>query len=306
MTRRPRLRSLAVVAALLAACGGDDPTVTEATSTSGAAPGAGGTTTAPSTDGAPGAAPAGAATHGDGDGEPGSAASPGSAPPAPTGPAAASPALDPSGPPGSFAPSVLRADRSSRVVLEIQVAPGAEPSAATVEHLRSTLAAATGKPIVVTGGGAAPDRPDWSSASVREAADAGAATPQGGGTAVLRLLFLRGAYEGSTGVLGVAVRGDVAAVFVDQATSAAGLLGDPQAIVVSVATHELGHLLGLVDLVLATGRADPEHPGHSASSASVMYWAVESDLVASLLGTRPPRDFDADDLADLRTIAAGG
>jgi hypothetical protein len=97
----------------------------------------------------------------------------------------------------------------------------------------------------------------------------------------------------------------VAAVFVDRASAAAGVLGDPQAILASVATHELGHLLGLVDLVLDTGRADPDHPGHSGNPGSVMYWAVESDLIASLLGARPPRDFDGDDLADLRAIAGG-
>jgi hypothetical protein len=74
----------------------------------------------------------------------------------------------------------------------------------------------------------------------------------------------------------------------------------------AVTMHELGHLLGLVDLVLSTGRGDPEHPGHSRNRASVMYWAVESDLVADLLQGGPPRDFDSADLADLATIRNGG
>jgi hypothetical protein len=69
-----------------------------------------------------------------------------------------------------------------------------------------------------------------------------------------------------------------------------------------VATHELGHLLGLVDLVLDTGREDPEHPGHSRSRDSVMFWAVESDLIGSLLGGGPPTVFDAADRADLVAI----
>jgi len=216
------------------------------------------------------------------------------------------PALDASGPPGSFAPAVLRPDLSSQVVLELQVAPGAEPSAETVEHLRTTLAGATGKPVVVSGGGNAPTSTSWSRDSVLRAADAGAATAQGSGRAVLRLLLLQGTYDGDPGVLGVGLRGDVAAVFVDRAGAAAGVFGDPDDIVMAVATHEIGHLLGLVDLVLQTGRADPERPGHSSNPDSVMYWAVETDLVTSLLGARPPRDFDADDLADLRAIAAGG
>jgi len=68
--------------------------------------------------------------------------------------------------------------------------------------------------------------------------------------------------------------------------------------------HESGHLLGLVDLVLNTGRQDPEHPGHSRNRQSVMYYAVESGLVAQLLGGPPPTEFDDADRADLATIRA--
>ena len=67
--------------------------------------------------------------------------------------------------------------------------------------------------------------------------------------------------------------------------------------------HEVGHLLGLVDLVLETGRQDPEHPGHSRNRGSVMYFAVESTLVGDLLGGGPPTRFDDADRADLRAIA---
>lgn len=310
MNRRGRpsagLVAVAVAVALLAAaCGSDDgpgdADGTPATTTTSAP--ATETTVAP-TGGAPAVPdPATGAVSGGGTGAAGAptapaATAPGS-PPAPT-----APTLDAGGPPGSFAPSLLRPAASTQLVLELQVAPGAEPAQAVVDHVRATLAAATGKAVSVTVG-PAPDGTAWDGGSIRGAADAGATTPQGGGTAVLRLLFLHGSFEGDGGVLGVAVRGDVAAVFVDRAEAAAGLLGDPQAILTSVATHEVGHLLGLVDLVLDTGRADPDHPGHSRNPGSVMYWAVESDLISSLLGSRPPRDFDADDLADLRTIADG-
>jgi hypothetical protein len=295
-----------VVALLGAACGDDDdgPDVATAASTTTA-------TSAPTTD--PTEVPTGAspgvtdpATGAAIDGGTGSAAAP-TAPAAPapgSPPAPAAPSADAGGPPGSFAPSLLRPAASTQLVLELQVAPGAQPAQAVVDHVRATLAAATGKPVSVTVG-PAPAGTDWDDGSIRAAADAGATTAQGGGTAVLRLLLLRGSFAGDDGVLGVAVRGDVAAVFVDRAEAAAGLLGDPQAITTSVATHEVGHLLGLVDLVLDTGRADPDHPGHSRNPGSVMYWAVESDLISSLLGSRPPRDFDADDLADLRAIAGG-
>ena len=74
----------------------------------------------------------------------------------------------------------------------------------------------------------------------------------------------------------------------------------------AVVTHEMGHLLGLVDLVLDDKRGDPAHPGHSTNRGSVMFWAVETSLVGQVLGGPPPVDFDSDDVADLRKIRTGG
>jgi hypothetical protein len=217
------------------------------------------------------------------------------------------PTLDASGPVGSFAPALLRPDLSERLVVEVHADDDVQPRRATVEHVSSVLGEVSGKPVdVVDAPGPSGGTRAWTSDELVAAADAGASTAQGGGVAVVRLLFVRGTFEGDDGVLGVAVRGDVAAVFVDRVEAAGGLLGGSEGIEVSVTTHEVGHLLGLVDLVLDTGRADPEHPGHSRNTGSVMYWAVESDVVGQLLGANPPRDFDADDRADLAAIAARG
>ena len=122
---------------------------------------------------------------------------------------------------------------------------------------------------------------------------------------MLRLLFVGGSFEGNLGVLGAAVRGDVAAVFSDQVDRAAGLLVDPPTVEDAIALHEVGHLLGLVDLVVGSGRGDPEHPGHSRNRDSVMYWAVESDAISQLLSGGIPNQLDADDRAELAAIRGG-
>lgn len=225
--------------------------------------------------------------------------------PSPTTTAPAEASLDANVPVGAFAPALLRADRSSRLVLEVHA--DAEPADATLRHVRDVLADVSAKPVAVVQAGApGAGTRAWTAVELRDTADAGARSPQGGGVAVVRLLFVHGTFEGDDDVLGVAVRGDVAAVFVDRVAAAGGLLGGgTRAVEASVTTHELGHLLGLVDLYLATGRADPEHPGHSSNRRSVMHWAVESSLLGELLGADPPRDFDADDLADLAAIRAG-
>ena len=291
--------ALAALALVVAGCGDDeDDTAVEPTpassTTLGTLPGGAPATTAGDTPGstttgtdAPATtAPGAPTTTGDASDEP---------PP---------PTLDASVPVGGFAPALLRPGLSQRLVLEVHA--DTEPRRASIDHVAAVLGAVSGKPVSVVmadppGGG----EREWTAADLRAAADAGATSGQGGGVAVVRLLFVRGTFEGDDGVLGAAVRGDVAAVFVDRVAAAGGLLGGSAGIERAVTTHELGHLLGLVDLFLDTGRGDPEYPGHSPNEESVMYWAVESDLVGQVLGADPPTDFDADDRADLAAIRDG-
>jgi hypothetical protein len=207
---------------------------------------------------------------------------------------------------GEVAPALLRPGRGDRVVLEVRAQDGAAPDAGTISHLGQLLGAASGKQVAVDGpdviGGGARD---WTQQEIVAAAADAAQIESGRSQVVLRLLFLRGTFEGKSSVLGVAVAGDVAAIFSDRVDAAAGLLVAPSVVEDAVTTHEVGHLLGLVDLLLHTGRGDPDHPGHSRNRRSVMFWQVESDLVTQLLDGGIPRDFDADDQAELAQIRAG-
>jgi hypothetical protein len=298
MARPGRLVFALVV--LLAACGGGSPppagtgsTVTTGPSVSSSSEAT--VTDTPQTlpggnDGAPGGPPAG------GDANGGTIASSG-----------ATAALDPHGPVGSFAPAFLAPARSSSITVEVRTQSGVGPAQASLDHLTSVLRAVSAKPVsVTTGAGIDGGAQAWSPDAIRSAADA-AGVPQGkGGAAVLRLLFVHGTFQSDSSVLGVAVDGDTAAIFSDQIAAASSPLVGSGGIEAAVVTHESGHLLGLVDLFLHTGREDPDHPGHSTNPQSVMYWAVESNLVADVLQGGPPKDFDDADRADLATIAAGG
>jgi hypothetical protein len=156
----------------------------------------------------------------------------------------------------------------------------------------------------VAGSLPASDGREWTAAAI--ASTAAARTPSAtADSALLQILYLGGRYADDDGVLGISVNARVFAVFSDEVAKAAtGLVGSER-IELAVSIHELGHLLGLVDLYLRTGRADPEHPGHSTNPQSVMYWAVESDVVTDLLTGGPPVDFDRADLADLAVIRDG-
>jgi hypothetical protein len=205
---------------------------------------------------------------------------------------------------GSFASFYLRAAESASIVLAVGVQSDAAPATATIDHLIGVVQQASGKSVRLQVETISAGARSWTATDLVRTAEL-RAPQQSRAAAVMNVLFVRGDYEGDTGVLGVAVRSDIAAVFVDQVAGSAGLLGGSAVIERSVSTHEVGHLLGLVDLFLATGRGDPAHPGHSTSSGSVMYWAVESDVIGAILGANPPTEFDAADLADLATIRSG-
>jgi hypothetical protein len=210
------------------------------------------------------------------------------------------------GAPGDAARVILQPTPAKRLVLEILSQDGAAPADATVSRIEDVLGDVTGKDVRLVRGSldGSGDGETWSADEVRKLGASAAKTDAGGDLAVVRLLFLGGAFE-AEGALGAAVRGDLAAIFSDQVAAAGSPLTGTAALERAVTTHEVGHLLGLVDLVLDTGRADKEHPGHSPNRSSVMYWAVESGLVAEVLNGPPPEHFDDDDKADLAALRAG-
>jgi len=205
---------------------------------------------------------------------------------------------------GSLAAAYLRPDGPASLLVEVRSQAGAGPRSGAVDRIASVLRQVSGKPVSVVSGSSVPgEGRAWTADELRGLADAG--TAQSPERAVLRLLFLHGGFAESERAMGVAVRGDVAAVFATRVDEATGAFADPATVEDAVAMHEVGHLLGLVDLVLDTGRDDPENPGHSTNRGSVMYHAVESTLLGSILQGGPPRDFDEADLADLGRIRAG-
>ena len=282
MRRLVAVGALVGLAALVAACtSDDDPSVV--------GPEVGSSSSAPTT-GANGAQASEGAT--------------GAPDPAPGPAETVAPAVAPEpGPVGSWASVLLQPRPITQLVLQVASQPGAEPRQSTIDALVSVLGEVTGKPVD-TAGGIVPEGVEvWSSGQIRSTADSLPATNQGS-VVTVRFLFLGGRAE-EEAALGIAVRSDVAALFPERIDDAAGPLLDAASVEEAVAVHELGHLLGLVDLAVDTGRDDPENPGHSTNRASVMYWAVETDLVSQLLSGGPPRRFDEDDRADLARIRAG-
>lgn len=227
------------------------------------------------------------------------------------GPGPAGPALNDLGPVGANGWAMLRAS-VARLVVEIDAQQGAAPDDRAVAHLRQVLAGVVDKPAgitVDTGGTFASDRTSWTTEALRAVAGEHRDHRSGGDTVAVYALYVRGSLAGREGALGVAHNASEVALFPERwQGTIGGLLGSDREVEQAVLVHEVGHLLGLVNLTYTSaieGREDPEHPGHSASRDSVMFWAIESTAIQQVFSGPPPDTFDDWDRQDLQGLKAG-
>lgn len=254
---------------------------------------------APRPDDPPPAPGAGGPATGADDGAPGQEGADGPATP-----------VDDEGPVGANGPAILRAE-IPRMVVEIDRQEGAEIPGGAVDRLTEALQRHAHKPEGIRRAGGntfASDRRRWDAEAVRGVVTAHRRTRSGAGQVSLYVLALRGEFveDGSaTSAIGVSLNASVVLLFPDRWV---GLVGDPGPVARAVMVHELGHVLGLVELTYDSrhDRQDPDHPHHSRNPESVMHWAVETDAVRQLLRGPPPDRFDAADLADIELIRRGG
>lgn len=218
--------------------------------------------------------------------------------------------------PGQRAPDYLRPQPYTSILVELDFVDGSEPEASAVSLLRQRFESVTGKPVEVVRTGGVEGKGAshrYTIAEIRDLEEQHRSQHSAGSRAVLYVLYLDGGYVEDTNdakTLGVTYRGSAIAMFKANlrfASKANALdLGKPtlEAVEKSVLVHELGHALGLVNkgTPMMTPREDRDHPGHSSNKDSVMYWAVETNFIGSILGQNPPTDFDANDRADLRAV----
>ena len=231
-----------------------------------------------------------------------------------------------------LAPSVARAEAYatafpfSDLVIEIDFAPGREPSALALDGLRQILASATDKREVrVLPPTPLPDEArfrsadaDWSGrhrdvhVEQFDSFDGGPGRYGRGDAAYVHVLYLNGRIDNNGSVTtGIHTEYGIS-IYVDDMrnpppTRATAdqllMLTAPDEIERAVLVHEFGHLLGLVDAGARMVRPHSDGQGHSTSAQSVMYGGVHATQLA-----RENKEvvwtFDEDDLADLRQLQA--
>jgi len=211
------------------------------------------------------------------------------------------------GAPGAYARALLRPAPATSIAVEVITQSGAALRGGTAALVEDVMEEVTVKEVTTTAAGAGEGTPSggWEASAIVALAERHGRQNATSQRAVVRMLALRGEFAADDNAIGVAVRGDTFALFVDKINGATTPLVDATTIEQAVAVHEVGHLLGLVDIALDRNRDDPDHPFHSRNRGSVMFWAIETDLVGQILNGPPPRTFDRDDLDDLAALRAG-
>lgn len=213
-------------------------------------------------------------------------------------------------PVGASAKELLSSSQYSSLKIEVQYMTGFQPDAPALDHLQTTLAAIINKPAGIT----IVTKEISSSASqalsvndiINIERNNRTAFTNGSQLAVY-ILYTNGNYT-DPNVLGIAYKNTSAVLFGKKINDNSGGLGQANRtkLVATVSEHEIGHLLGLVDLgsPMQTGHKDVSNGSHCNNSNCLMYYASETTDILGFLITGNIPAFDANCRADLR--ANGG
>ena len=215
--------------------------------------------------------------------------------------------------PGASARAFLTDARYDRLVVEVQYVAGFRPTDAALQALSTFLNARLNKPggIEVRVGAAlpVPGRASWSLSDIRALELQRRTVYTSGTTLAAWMVFLDGAYADGANVLGIAYNNTSMAVFEQKIMDNTGGPLEPAQNVVeaTVANHEFGHLLGLVNngSPMQTEHQDEPNGEHCDDPNCLMHYSVRlSDFVSNLLGGMPQLNQQC--LDDLRANGGKG
>ena len=209
--------------------------------------------------------------------------------------------------PGASSRDLLSADDFDRLVVQVHYVEGFRPSDAGLAMLTDFLTARLNKPagidLRIEPALQIASQATYTVAEVRALEVQHRTAYTEGTTLAVHLLFLGGEYSEASNVLGIAYNNTSMAVFEEKVQqNSGGALQPAQATVEGVvASHEVGHILGLVNngSDMQTEHQDEPNGRHCDDPDCLMYYAVRTtDFMSNLLGDSPELDANClDDLA---------
>ena len=211
---------------------------------------------------------------------------------------------------GQSANEILSSSKYISLKIEVQYMNGFPPDPGALTHLQNMLSPLVNKPggiSIITKEIPASTNQSLSVNDIFTIERNNRTAFTSGTELAIYVLFTNGGYT-EDNVLGVAYKNTSFALFGKKINDNSGGLGQPSRtkLVATVAEHELGHLMGLVDIgsTMQTPHKDQNHGSHCNNTNCLMYYASEtSDILGFLLTGNIPV-LDANCRADLQ--ANGG
>jgi len=209
---------------------------------------------------------------------------------------------------GSSANELLSAAKFKSLKVEIQYMPGFAPDAGALNHLQAFLSANLNKPdgvTIVTKEISASTKGTLTANEVHEIEKANRSVFTENNQIAVYILYTNGNYS-ENNVLGVAYRNTSAALFGKKIRDNTGGLGQVSRtkLEATVLEHEVGHLLGLVDVGTPMQTAHKANGNHCNNQNCLMFHAAETTDILGFLLTGNIPSLDANCMADLK--ANGG
>lgn len=211
---------------------------------------------------------------------------------------------------GASANELLAASKYTSLKIEVQYMTGYQPDAAALSHLQSALSSLINKPAgitIVTKEIPAATNLTLSVNDVISIEKNNRTAFTNGTELAIYILYTNGNYTDNN-VLGIAYKNTSTVLFGKKINDNSGGLGQASRtkLVATVAEHELGHLLGLVNVgsPMQTGHQDAAHGSHCSNTNCLMYYASETSDIFGFLITGSIPILDANCKADL--TANGG
>ena len=221
-------------------------------------------------------------------------------------------ALDPDSlhnrPVGSSANELLSGSQYTSLKIEVQYMPGFAPDAAALNQLQTFLTAYLNKPAgitITTKEIAASGSTSLNADQVHAVEKANRSAFSINNQLAVYVLYTNGNFSDDK-VLGIAYRNTSIALFGKKIRDNSGGLGQVSRtkLEATVLEHEIGHLLGLVDVGSAMQTPHKANGNHCSNQACLMFYSAETTDVLGVLRSGNVPALDDACVADLR--ANGG